>query len=137
MYRFRYENWYNLTEMAYRPHQLFYAMFHIVLLLFMIGESNVWIIMALVNFMFAYWHPVFLEDLASWFHSSIVGFFILVLLIFALVWEHHVGEKAVVALLIVIYVCLFAPLLHAMVVLKTPQRVSDYEERKARVHVDV
>ena len=129
---FRYEGWYNLTQIVYKPIQLWYLTFHLIVLLYMIGESNVWILLTLVNLFFSYWHPVFMEDLISWAKSMAIGFLIIVLLIFCLVWEHHNGERAVAGLLILNFLYVYFPVVHAALVIKTPTRVSEYEERTAR-----
>ena len=129
---FHYEGWYNLTMLVYKPIQTWYIAFHLVTLLYMIGESNVWILLTIVNLLFSYWHPVFMEDLISWSKTMMLGFIILVLLTFCLVWEHHNGEKAVAGVLILNFLYVYFPVVHAALVIQTPTRVSEYEERTTR-----
>ena len=134
---FKYESWYNLTQFVYKPSQLWYYIFQIILLLYMIGESNVWILLTIINLSFSYWHPVFMEDLSSWNRLAVMGFAIIVMLVFCLVWEHHDGERAVAALLILNFLYIYFPLVHATLVIKTPTRVSEYVERTKREVSDV
>ena len=73
-----------------------------------------------------------MEDLISWSKTMMLGFIILVLLTFCLVWEHHNGEKAVAGVLILNFLYVYFPVVHAALVIQTPTRVSEYEERTTR-----
>ena len=132
VHKFRYEGWYSLTPLVYKPPQIVFYSFQIILLIFVIGESNVWPILAAVNLGFSYWHPVFMEDLVSWQHSASVGLVVVVLLGFALIWEHHDAEKAVVVLLLLNFLYIYMPNVHALLVIGEPTLVTEYESRKAR-----
>lgn len=132
LHKIKYENWYMLTPILYRPKQWVYLCFHLQLLMFILFASNTWAHMMFVNGLFSYWHPLFLEDLVPWKKSSVVGFVILLVLSISIVAEHHLSEQVVIASIIINFVYLFVPCVHACAVLKTPTRVTLYEGRKTR-----
>ena len=133
----KYEGWYLLTPILYRPHQCVYLIFHVVLCVSllvgsMLGSPNVWLHLVVVNGLFSYWHVVFLEDLVSFKWSLVLGCFILCLLGTAMVVESHTVERLIISVVAVTFIYLFVPCVHAFVKIRKVTRVTLYEGRKTR-----
>lgn len=126
-----------LTPLLYRPWQVWYFSFQKALLVVTISESNIWILMIMVQLLFSMWHPMFLEDLVSWSKSVSMGFTIVILLCFGIMYEHHINEKITLGFILVYFLYLFIPNLHALVRIGSPTRVVMYEERKSRSTADI
>ena len=122
-----------LTPILYRSPPIAYYSFHIFLLFITLLETNVWTVNICVEIMYACWYPLFLEDICSWKSCSLLGFAIIVMLGLSLVLEIHVQEKVLIAFVILHYIYLLIPCVHAWIMIGEPTRVTAYEGRKQRI----
>lgn len=126
------EGWYSLTKMLYRPYFVVYIFIHFLFFIVHTLNINVFAvyILAPAHTLFSYWTPSFLEDFIDFGRAAAVGLAIFMLLVATLMTQAAQSADFFVTLLILmLFVYVYAPCVHAAIIIKTKVSSVDYEHR--------